>query len=216
MGTYASACPSTSTNPAAESNRFYAIWRQVAAHYAHAPPGLAFELINEPKDAATTLVLNPIYAQAIRLIRQSNPKRTLFVGRSSRTNEAGVEQLQSLLAPFDYRVIPVEFTGCLHLKSAVTRIADELLLANPDWVSSSPFRPLEAIPVDAREPYGANALRIAGTVVYPAQFPRTRDRMVERGLGVVSLDCSELAKAEGAVTCCSLVFQDGKPLARPE
>jgi endoglucanase len=71
---------SFTTNPSAESNRFYAIWRQVAAHYTHAPPGLAFEMINEPKDAATTLVLNPIYAEAIRLIRQSNPKRTLFVG----------------------------------------------------------------------------------------------------------------------------------------
>ena len=137
-------------------------------------------------------------------------QRTLFVGRSSRTNEAGIEQLRSLLAPFDYRVIPVEFTGCLHLKSAVTRIADELLLANPEWVSSSPFRPLEAIPVDPREPYGANALRIAGTVVCAEQYPRTRGRMVERGLGVVSLDCSELAKAEGAVTCCSLIFHDDR------
>jgi endoglucanase len=68
------------TNPSAESNRFYAIWRQVAAHYAPQPPGLAFELINEPKDAATTLVLNPIYAQAIRVIRKTNPTRTLFVG----------------------------------------------------------------------------------------------------------------------------------------
>jgi dimethylargininase len=140
--------------------------------------------------------------------------RTLYVGRSGRTNEAGIEQLRSLVAPFDYQVVPIEFTGCLHLKSAVTRIAGELLLANPGWVSSSPFRPLQTIPVDAREPYAANALRIAGTVVYPVQFPLTRDRLVERGLDVVSLDCSELAKAEGAVTCCSLIFHDDRPEAR--
>ncbi len=68
------------TNPSAESNKFYAIWRQIAAQYAKAPPGLAFELINEPKDAATTLVLNPIYAEAIRVIRRTNPTRAIFVG----------------------------------------------------------------------------------------------------------------------------------------
>ncbi|MEO5818820.1 MAG: dimethylargininase, partial [Gemmatimonadaceae bacterium] len=43
--------------------------------------------------------------------------RTLYVGRSGRTNEAGIEQLRRLIAPHDYRVVPVDFAGCLHLKS---------------------------------------------------------------------------------------------------
>jgi endoglucanase len=68
------------TDPAANTAWFLAIWRQVAAHYAGAPPGVAFELLNEPKDAATTILLNPIYAQAIREIRQTNPHRAIFVG----------------------------------------------------------------------------------------------------------------------------------------
>ena len=68
------------TNPAASTAEFLAIWRQVAAHYARAPAGVAFELLNEPKDAATTIVINPIYAEAIRQIRQTNPHRTIFVG----------------------------------------------------------------------------------------------------------------------------------------
>jgi endoglucanase len=68
------------TDPAANTAWFHAIWRQVAAHYAGAPPGVAFELLNEPKDAATTVVLNPIFAQTIRDIRRTNPHRTLFVG----------------------------------------------------------------------------------------------------------------------------------------
>jgi endoglucanase len=68
------------TDPAAWTNKFYAIWRQVAAHYASQPSALAFELINEPKDAATTAVLNPIHAEAIRQIREISPARTLFVG----------------------------------------------------------------------------------------------------------------------------------------
>ena len=132
--------------------------------------------------------------------------RSLYVGRSTRTNEAGIEQLQTIVAPLDYRVVPIEFTGCLHLKSAVTRIGDDLLLLNPAWVSSTNFESVETVPIDPREPYAANALRIGGTVIHPAQFPRTRERLVDRGLDVVSIDCSELAKAEGAVTCCSLLL----------
>lgn len=133
--------------------------------------------------------------------------RTLYVGRSSRTNDQGIEQLRSFVAPFGYLVVPVEFTGCLHLKSAVTALADELLLLNPAWVSAAAFPGRAALFVDDREPCGANALRIAGTVVYPSQFPRTRDRLIERGLRVAATDCSELAKAEGSVTCCSLIFE---------
>ncbi len=68
------------TNPAASTARFLAIWRQVAAHYARSPDGVAFELLNEPRGAATTIVINPIYAEAIRQIRQTNPHRTIFVG----------------------------------------------------------------------------------------------------------------------------------------
>jgi endoglucanase len=68
------------TDPAANTAKFHVIWRQVAAHYAAAPDGVAFELLNEPHDAATTAVMNPIYAEAIRAIRQTNPRRTIFVG----------------------------------------------------------------------------------------------------------------------------------------
>jgi endoglucanase len=96
------------TNPAASTPEFLAIWRQVAAHYAALPAVvlsdsldqqkggmrmrslgghqrqgcIAFELLNEPRQAATTTVLNPIYAKAIREIRQFTPRATIFVGTS--------------------------------------------------------------------------------------------------------------------------------------
>ena len=132
--------------------------------------------------------------------------RTLFVGRSSRTNDAGIEQLRNAVAPFGYDVVPVEFAGCLHLKSAVTVLPDERLLLNPAWVPAAAFPGREALFVDEREPHAANALDLEGTIVYPSQHPRTRDRLIERGLRVATIDCSETAKAEGGVTCCSLVF----------
>jgi endoglucanase len=83
-------------DPTALTAKFHSIWRQVAAHYAKSPQGVAFELLNEPKDAATTTVLNPIYAEAIRLIRQSNPGRTIFVG-PGRWNQAS--ELPNLRLP---------------------------------------------------------------------------------------------------------------------
>jgi len=134
--------------------------------------------------------------------------RTLYVGRSGRTNAEGIEQLRAIVAPLGYRVVPVEFDGCLHLKSAVTALTDELLLVNPAWVSPAAFPGCEWVRVDESEPHGANALRLAGTIVYPARYERTRDRLLARGLHVAVTDCSELAKAEGAVTCCSLVFEE--------
>ncbi|MEW6158865.1 MAG: glycoside hydrolase family 5 protein [Verrucomicrobiota bacterium] len=84
------------TNPEAETERLAAIWRQVAAHYAEQPNALAFELINEPKDAAKTTVMNPIYARLIREIRRTNPKRTLFVG-PGQWNQ--VSELKNLVLP---------------------------------------------------------------------------------------------------------------------
>jgi dimethylargininase len=133
--------------------------------------------------------------------------RTLYVGRSTRTNAQGVEQLRNLLAPFDYRVCPLDFTGCLHLKSAVTAVADGSVLLNPAWVPATSFSSHEILEIDAREPYAANALRVDQTLVYPTQYPRTLERLGRRGLSLATTDCSELAKAEGAVTCCSLVFR---------
>ena len=56
------------------------------------------------------------------------------------------------------------------------------------------------------EPHAANALRIGEVVIHPASAPRTRERMLAAGLRVIPLDVSEIEKAEGGVTCCSVIF----------
>jgi len=133
--------------------------------------------------------------------------RRIFVGRSRRSNEAGCGQLRDLLAPRGYSVVPVPVRGCLHLKSAVTAVAADRLLLNPAWVDASAFAGLATLEVDPAEPRAANALRIGAAVVFPAAFERTRRRLEAAGIDVVTVDVSELARAEGAVTCCSLVFE---------
>jgi endoglucanase len=84
------------TDPKGQTPKFLAIWEQIAAHYARAPEGLAFELLNEPKDAATTEVINPIFAKAIGGIHKTDPNRIIFVG-PGRWN--GVGELDRLRLP---------------------------------------------------------------------------------------------------------------------
>jgi dimethylargininase len=133
--------------------------------------------------------------------------RRVYVGLSSRTNRAAVAQLTQLLNPHGYAVVPVEFGGCLHLKSAVTCVAPGLLLLNPQWVDVGVFSGCRAVHVARGEPHAANALRIAATIIHPAHFPLTRARLEAAGLRVTPLALAELAKAEAGVTCCSLLLR---------
>jgi dimethylargininase len=134
--------------------------------------------------------------------------RHVFVGESGRTNRSAIAQMESILLPHGYTVLAVAVRGCLHLKSAVTAIADDILLINRDRVAADCFRAFDLVDVDPAEPTAANALRLHDRVIYPTSFPRTRARINDRGIRVVGVDVDEIAKAEGAVTCCSLVFDD--------
>ena len=69
------------------------------------------------------------------------------------------------------------------------------------------FEGFDLIEVDPSEPYAANCLPVAGSIIYPTAFPKTCTRLEERGYKVTMVDVSELAKAEGAVTCCSLIIE---------
>jgi dimethylargininase len=132
--------------------------------------------------------------------------RRLYIGLSTRSNPAGVEQLRTFLAPYRYSVVAVEAAGCLHLKSAVTPVSPDTLLINPAWVDPAPFPGMHFIEVDPSEPHAANALLVGETVVYQPAFPATRKRLEQAGLRVALVDMSELGKAEGGLTCCSLIF----------
>jgi len=133
--------------------------------------------------------------------------RRLFVGRSGRTNEAGIARLTAFAEPLGYRVLSATVVGCLHLKSAVTALDDERVLANPSWVEMSSFAGLGVVPVAPEEAGAANVLRVGGLVVAHPGFPRTLDRLSELGYAVYPLDVSEFLKAEAALTCKSLLFR---------
>ena len=133
--------------------------------------------------------------------------KKILVGESSRTNSQGIEELRRILEPYGYSITAVKTEGSLHLKSACTSIDDESLLVTPGWVDIAGLREFNLVYTPEDEPGSANVLRIEKTVCIQAGFPRTAERierMVER---VEIIDMSELRKAEGALTCSSIIFE---------
>jgi dimethylargininase len=133
--------------------------------------------------------------------------RRVFVGLSARTNRVGAEQVVKMLGTIGYNVHLVPVHGCLHLKSAVTVVAPDTVLINREWVSAEAFTGLSLVDIDPQEPHAANALAVGGAVIYPSAFPRTREKLERRDLRLRLVDVDELQKAEGAVTCCSVIFE---------
>lgn len=131
--------------------------------------------------------------------------KTLYVGQSRRTNREGVAQLADIVDLFGYRVVPVEVTGCLHLKSGACWAGGEVILANREWVNVSQFRDFKI--VDVAEPAAADVLPIGDVLLVPSNFVRTCERLEASGIKVRPIDVSELQKAEAGVTCMSLLFQ---------
>ena len=132
--------------------------------------------------------------------------KRIYAGLSRRTNEEGVRQLAAILRPYDYEIIRVPVTGCLHLKSAVPSLGKDTLVANRAWFQNAPFVGFTWIDVAPNEPHSANALGIGGQIIFPASFPQTKGRIEAAGFPVIPIDISELQKAESGLTCSCLLL----------
>jgi dimethylargininase len=133
-------------------------------------------------------------------------RRVLYVGRSTRTNDAGITQLAQLVEPLGYRVRAVPVAGCLHLKSACSHIGDSVVLVNGNRIDTGALTEVELLEIDAAEPAAANAVLVEDAILMASDVPRTADLVRNRGRRVVTVDLSELRKAEAGGTCMSLVF----------
>ncbi|MCF8242293.1 MAG: glycoside hydrolase family 5 protein [Melioribacteraceae bacterium] len=82
--------------PYDHKDRFLEIWRQVAERYKNKPKEVFFEILNEPHDELTPAVWNEFLTEAINIIRETNPNRTLIVGLA---NWGGLGSLNQLRIP---------------------------------------------------------------------------------------------------------------------
>ena len=126
----------------------------------------------------------------------------LFVGQSQRTNKEAVTALQSLTSK---QVVPVRVKKGLHLKTSVNSLGRNLLTINPSHIETEPFRNFEWIEVDEEEDYAANCLTVGNSVILPAGFPKLEQRIQAHGLSTLPVEMSEFQKADGGVTCLSLL-----------
>ena len=144
----------------------------------------------------------------------------VFVGASSRTNLEGIAQLRAALTPFDYKVTAVEVRGCLHLKSACSYLGKNSILVNRELIDVPASEPAAANVLliedgidDAKEGMivGANEGAVKDVVIVPKAFPQTIALLEARGFKLQAIDVSEFQKAEGGVTCKSIIFNAREP-----
>ena len=134
--------------------------------------------------------------------------KNVLVGLSSRTDAAGVSAMGDVVAQFGYSVRAVRVTGCLHLKSACTALPDGRLLVNPQWIERDDLNGFEQVEIVPDEPFAGDVALVGENVIAGSSFPRTNEKLARLGYKVSTVDLSEFAKAEGGVTCLSLIFRE--------
>jgi dimethylargininase len=140
----------------------------------------------------------------------------ILIGLSARTNEAGVAVVRSTFASYGPTAVvrlPSQ-PPCLHLKSFMS-VLDERTIVLHDVLGKSVeqqlqqnARPYELIYVP--DVVAANVLRVQNCIFIQDGFPVSeallRQQAAKRELSVVALNMSELIKADGALTCCSVLI----------
>jgi len=140
--------------------------------------------------------------------------RTLYVGRSTRTDAAGISALAALVAPLGFAVVEAQLRDCLHLKTGATFAGRDaagtpVLLYSERSIDPRQFAGVETLATDPGEAAAANCVRAGDRLVLPAGNSRTADALRNRGFDVIEVDVSELQKAESGVTCMSLIDERG-------
>lgn len=134
--------------------------------------------------------------------------RTLYVGVTGRTNDAGFEGFARIVRAHGYEAHRIAVSGCLHLKTACTALPDGTMLVNPKWLDARELARVSGSPileVAEEEPSAANVVLIGHRVIMASAHARTIALVRARGFEVDAVDLSEFAKAEGAATCLSLL-----------
>ncbi|WP_103664985.1 dimethylarginine dimethylaminohydrolase family protein [Gracilimonas amylolytica] len=131
---------------------------------------------------------------------------TFYVGLSDRTNKLGISQFRSILEKYGYSVIRVPLGEILHLKTGVSYLEDNNLLVSDEMGDLDLFSSFNKILVPADESYAANCIWINGTVLIPAGFPVTKQKIKDAGYKIIELEMTEFEKLDGGLSCLSLRF----------
>jgi dimethylargininase len=129
-----------------------------------------------------------------------------YIGLSQRTNQEGAEQLIVILERYGMKGSVVDLTEVLHLKTGVSYLEDDNLLACGEFLSKPEFQQYNLLQVDPEEAYAANSVWVNGTVLVPEGFSKTSKLIASAGYKVREVDVSEFQKLDGGLSCLSLRF----------
>ena len=129
-----------------------------------------------------------------------------FIGISDRTNTEGAHQLGTILESCGYQWVTISVGEGLHLKSSVNFVGKNTLILTPPFQNLDLFDGFAKIVLDEAETYAANTLRVNDSLIMPAGFPATKEKLSSVGLPIIELGVSEIAKMDGGLTCLSLRF----------
>ena len=128
----------------------------------------------------------------------------IFVGVSSRTNLQAIDAL----AKFAKKpVIPIKVNLGLHLKTSVTYLGNKTLVIDPSSIETSALSEFKWIETGNSDRYAANCLCIGNMVLMPKGFKKIASQIRKEGFKTLELDMSEFEKANGGITCLSIIFK---------
>jgi dimethylargininase len=132
---------------------------------------------------------------------------TIFVGRSTRTNAAGIARLSEVFAPRGLRVIPLDLpAGVLHLKCVCSPLGDDRIALAEGSIPAGSFGGVPIVTIPAVETYAANVVAIGEHVLVASEYPRTHEVLTRAGFTLHAVPTTEVRKADGSLTCQSIVF----------
>jgi dimethylargininase len=133
--------------------------------------------------------------------------RRLYVGRSDRTNAEGVARAREVFGPRGVEVVEVPVTDTLHLKSVCSSLGENTVVVAEGMLPPDTFAGAREIVVPAAEAHAANLVAHRGHAIVAAGAPWTARLIEALGVRVDVVDTSELAKADGALTCLSILVE---------
>ena len=132
-----------------------------------------------------------------------NTPQAIYIGLSKRSNERAI---QSLSQKVGKKIISVPVIKGLHLKSAVSYLGNNVLLIDPERVENTAYKSFQWIEVEEKDSYAANCLALGNRIIMPAGFPTIREKILQHGFETKEVEMSEFEKADGGVTCLSIIL----------
>jgi dimethylargininase len=129
-----------------------------------------------------------------------------YIGLSERTNKHGAEQLIDILKKYGMTGSTVTLKNVLHLKSGVSYLENDILLAAGDFFTKAEFQKYNLVKIDDDESYAANSLWINDKVLIPKGFPKAKTQIEKLSYKTIEVDVSEFQKLDGGLSCLSLRF----------